>query len=166
LASTWLLAAFAGIGFVLKDLKSPDWPLYMAAIAGAAAVGIFLIWLIDLMVYHRLLAAAFAEQMELEQRYAWLPKVAHRMMSAHGGAGVIPKIVWFYIAPYTLLVGIASVAGVSSATATWTISAQVLGMLSCFAVLGVAVAFYMYVSATARPQEHTAFEGRDDGKAA
>jgi hypothetical protein len=54
LASTWLLAAFAGIGFILKDIHS-ERELYVAAIAAAGAVGILLLWLLDLMVYHRLL---------------------------------------------------------------------------------------------------------------
>lgn len=162
LASTWLLAAFAAIGFVLKDIQHGNWVLYIAAIAGAAAVGIFLLWLMDLMVYHRLLGAAFAEQIALEREHEWLPKVAHGMMSAHGGAGVIPKIVWFYIAPYILLVGIASVATIRGATPTWSIPIQVLCIAVCFASLGVGVALYMYFSATARTTELAVFERGSD----
>jgi len=165
LASTWLLAAFAGIGFVLKDIRSEHGSLFIAAIASAAAVGIFLLWLLDLMVYHRLLGAAFAEQLALENRHVWLPQVAHGMMGAHGGAGVVPKIVWFYIASYALLVGIASVALVNGAVPTWSLSAQLLSMAGCFVVLGGAVALYMYSSATSRTKEHAEFRARNDDKA-
>ena len=164
LASTWLLAAFAGIGFVLKDIDSEHRPFFIAAIAGAAAVGIFLLWLLDLMVYHRLLGAAFAEQLALESRHAWLPQVAHGMMGAHGGAGVVPKIVWFYIASYALLVGIASVALVCGAVPTWSLSAQLLSMVG-FVILGAAVALYMHSSAISWTKEHAEFRARDDSKA-
>ena len=160
LASTWLLAAFAGIGFVLKDVDSEYGPLYIAAIAAAAAAGVFLLWLMDLMVYHRLLGAAFGEQLELETRHAWLPQVAHRMMRAHGGAGVVPRIVWFYVASYALLVAIASAAAVRGVAPAWSLSSQLLTMTACFAILGVAVAVYMYRSATSRTQEHAAFTPR------
>jgi hypothetical protein len=166
LASTWLLAAFAGIGFVLKDLDSEYQALYIAAIGAAAAAGIFLLWLMDLMVYHRLLGAAFAEQLALENRHAWLPQMAHGMMRAHDGAGVVPKIVWFYIASYGLLVGIASVAAVRGAAPTWSLPAQLASMGACFAVVGVAVGKYMHASSTSRTKEHAAFEEHDERKAA
>jgi hypothetical protein len=60
LASTWLLASFGGMGFILKDLDQykGQQALFIAAVAVAAAVGIVLLWLMDLRVYHRLLAAA------------------------------------------------------------------------------------------------------------
>jgi hypothetical protein len=166
LASTWLLAAFAGIGFIMKDIQSEDVPLFIAAVASAAAIGIFLLWLLDLMVYHRLLGAAFAEQLALEKRHAWLPQVAHGMMGAHGGAGVVPKIVWFYIASYSLLIGIASVALVHGAVPTWSVSMQFLAMAGCFVVCGGAVALYMHSSATSRTKEHAEFKARNDDKAA
>jgi len=158
LASTWLLAAFAGTGFILKELHAENPGFFIAAVAGAAAVGIFLLWLLDLMVYHRLLAAAFAEQMALENQHEWLPQVAHGMMAAHNGAGVVPRVVWFYIASYTLLIGIASVALVLGAAPSWSYAAQPLSMISLFVLFGVCVAFYMYSSATSRPKEHLEYQ--------
>ncbi len=166
LASTWLLAAFAGIGFILKDIDSQHGPLFIAAVAGAAAVGIFLLWLLDIMVYHRLLGAAFAEQMALEKRHKWLPQVAHGMMGAHGGSGVVPKVVWFYIASYTLLIGIGSVALVLGAVPDWDLSTQLLGMVGCFVLFGSTVALYMHSSATSRTKEHEEYEARSNDKAA
>lgn len=62
------------------------------------------------MVYHRLLAAAFTQQLALEDRYSWLPQVAHGMMAAHGGRGVLSKVAWFYVSSYLLLSAIAAVA--------------------------------------------------------
>jgi len=155
LASTWLLAAFAGIGFILKDIQSKHALLLIALVAGAAAIGIFLLWLLDLMVYHRLLSAAFAERLALENRYPWLPQVAHGMMDAHGGAGVVPKIVWFYIASYILLIGIASAALVFGIFPTSSLGARLVSSADCFGVVGVVVALYMHSWATSRTKEHT-----------
>ena len=161
LASTWLLAAFAGIGFILTDIEPDNAQFFIAAVASAAAAGIFLLWLLDLMVYHRLLAAAFAEQMAMEKQYEWLPQVGHGMMAAHKGAGVVPRVVWFYIASYMLLIGIASVALILGAAPNWGYAAQALGMIGCFVLFGVCVARYMYLSATSRTKEHLDYETRN-----
>src|SRR5512134_877134 len=87
LASTWLLATFAGIGFVLKDIHTPYSHLFIGGIALAGALGILMLWLLDLKVYHLLLAAAFAEQLRLERKYDWLPRMAHSMMAGQKGQG-------------------------------------------------------------------------------
>lgn len=69
LASTWLLAAFGGVGYVIgKDFKS-DVIISSAAgslIALAGGTGIFLLWLVDVVVYHRLLVAVTKAAGELE----------------------------------------------------------------------------------------------------
>jgi lysylphosphatidylglycerol synthetase-like protein (DUF2156 family) len=159
LASTWLLASFGGMGFILKDLDQykGQQALFIAAVAVAAAVGIVLLWLMDLMVYHRLLAAAFAEQLQMETRHAWLPQVARGMMAAHGGKGVTPKVVWFYLLTFLVLVGIAVAALAHHAlsptpSASWA-SMGSLGVL----VTGLAVALRMYQSAHAKNNEQGAY---------
>lgn len=114
LASTWLLAAFGGIGLVLKDHVGGAPTLLIAGIAAAGGLGVALLWILDCLVYHSLLAATFTEQLKLESHHSWLPPVAHNMMAAHNGTGVSPKVVWFYIGGYLLMIGISSVAlGVS-----------------------------------------------------
>ena len=99
MASTWLLAAFTGIGFVFSKTLNTHIPeeLIAAGIATASAIGISLIWILDLLVYHRLLAAAFAEGYELEQQHSWLPCIHTNMYNLHNGIGVLPKVVWFYV---------------------------------------------------------------------
>lgn len=157
LASTWLLAAFGGIGFILKDV--PDYAgLLVAAVSAAAAAGIFLLWLMDLMVYHRLLGAVFAVQGALEDRHPWLPQTAHGMMRAHDNAGVVPKIVWFYVVSYLILVGIASVALVRHLGSEWNAPAQAAATILCIVLLGGGVGLYMYVAATRKTEEHEAFQ--------
>src|SRR5262249_13324069 len=71
IASTWLLATIGGIGFVLGSTFNStiiDFRLAGALIASAGAVGIFLLWLLDVKVYHRLLLAVFDEAKTLETK--------------------------------------------------------------------------------------------------
>jgi hypothetical protein len=103
LASTWLLAAFAGIGFVARDLRDPDRLGLIAAVSTAGALGIVLLWVLDLLVYHRLLNAAFYEQYNLEAKHYWLPQLAHSMFAFSGKSGVASKLVWFYVVTYQVL---------------------------------------------------------------
>jgi hypothetical protein len=98
LASTWLLAAFAGIGFVLStqvELFIPK-ELVMAGIGLGASIGIYLLWIIDLLFYQGLSSASFQEARILESRYAWLPQVRNNMREILQGKGVA-TVMWFYI---------------------------------------------------------------------
>jgi predicted ATPase len=72
LSSVWLLAMFGGIGFLLA--KIPDTELttriiLIGFISFGGAIGICLIWLLDLVVYHRLLRAYFLTGLLLEKQY-------------------------------------------------------------------------------------------------
>ena len=105
LASTWLLAAFAGIAFVISEPIdiSFDRLLAITGIGIAGSIGIMLLWNLDLMVYHKLLNAVFIEGLELEEKYKWLPAVRTNMKALHGGTGVEPRIVWFYVGGTSVL---------------------------------------------------------------
>jgi hypothetical protein len=98
LASTWLLAAFAGTGFVLSTdinlLVSQE--IIVAGIGLGASVGIYILWLIDLRFYQKLLSAAFQEARILELDYPWLPQVHNNMREIlkEKGSSIVG---WFYI---------------------------------------------------------------------
>ena len=99
LASTWLLATFAGIGFVTTQETLGEFfsPLLLASGIGVmGSIGITLLWVLDLMVYHRLLNAAFIEGLNLEGRHLELPAIRHNMMHYTGPKGVLPRVVFFY----------------------------------------------------------------------
>jgi hypothetical protein len=101
LASIWLLAAFAGMGFVLKENLHLAVPAEIAlvAIGLAASVGIFLLWIVDLLVYHQLLDACFTKAKEIEKKYRQqLPQVRAGMEHTQSGGKVVTtKLRWFYI---------------------------------------------------------------------
>jgi hypothetical protein len=99
LASTWLLAAIAGIGFILtNDLQlSVDRFLLVAGIAVAAAFGVTLLWQVDLIVYQGLLEAAFLAGLVLEEEHPEIGEMRLLMLANVGGGSAAPRVVYFYI---------------------------------------------------------------------
>lgn len=114
LASTWLLATFAGIGFVFSDhVRLPVEPKVGAAlIALAGAFGISLLWVLDVLVYHDLLIAGYEAGKELELVFPWLPPI-RRNFSRMKSFEVRWSIASFYIAGISVLT-------LSAALALWS----------------------------------------------
>ena len=100
LASIWLLAGFAGMGFILKEetQMAPAREVAIMAIGMATSIGIFLLWIVDLLVYHRLLDACFEQAKKIETLYPELPDVRSAMERTQGGGKVVTtRLRWFYI---------------------------------------------------------------------
>lgn len=99
MASTWLLAGFAGMGFVAtnKDLPLPYQPIVFG-IGLAAATGISLIWILDEIVFRNLLGAYFIEGLRFEQRYPELPQARHNMLRLFSRLPVRRYVSTFYAA--------------------------------------------------------------------
>ena len=100
LASLWLLAGFTGMGFILKenpDMAVPrEW--VVMGIGLAASIGIFLLWIVDLLVYHQLLDACFEQAKKIEIEYPQFPKLRSGMENTQGkGKVVTNRLRWFYI---------------------------------------------------------------------
>ncbi|TCD10395.1 hypothetical protein EZ449_08570 [Pedobacter frigidisoli] len=110
IASGWLLASFAGIGFALTNAKilPIDQNIFLAFICYGASLGLILLWNMDLSVYQKLLDANFKEGLKLEQEYSWLPQVRHNMLAYHGNSGVLKRVIWFYSMPILVFVTIAA----------------------------------------------------------
>jgi hypothetical protein len=88
LASTWLIGCFAGIGFTLD--KKPVLPrlsteVMCAAIGFTGAIAIFLLWLMDICVYQRLLTLNFSRGLKLEEDNTWLPQIRRDIMEKFKG---------------------------------------------------------------------------------
>jgi hypothetical protein len=156
LASTWLLAAFGAIGYLWKEPTGASLGL-ITAVCLAAAIGLFLLWMMDLMVYHRLLGAAFTKQRILERVHPWLPQVAGGMWKGVKNVGVLPRIVWFYILPYLLFVSLACLTFYIGIASHWSSGLRVIATLG-LASVGIAFAVYMHVEGTGRTDEHEVFE--------
>ncbi len=152
LASTWLLATFTGMGFVVTalggDLGQAKW-LIVSALAAAGATGVLLLWNLDLRVYHRLLDAVFIQALSLEESYPWLPQVRRAIISSQKSGDVVARIVWFYIVIEVVLIGIGGGAFTKWAAATELPYQSTFAGLAGWAVALLGVATYTY-SATPR----------------
>ncbi len=109
LSSTWLLSAFVGMGFILKTeavFPVDKWWLILA-VCIVSSIGIFMLWRIDLLVYHKLLHSAFMVGTSLESEHKFLPDVRSRMLASQGGADVTKTVVLFYSVCISLLLSVA-----------------------------------------------------------
>jgi hypothetical protein len=99
LASTWMLAAFAGIGFVSSKEFTFGIPkeLLVGVIGVGGGIGVYLLWVLDLLFCQRLLDAAYIEGRNLEDKHDWLPQTRNNMRTLLGGKG-LSLVVWYYIA--------------------------------------------------------------------
>jgi hypothetical protein len=111
LASTWLLGTFAAMGFVMSEKLMVSFPreVIVGAFAIAGTIGIYLLWTLDIMVYHRLLDVCFTEGLKIEKKYDWLPPVRTNMMKVHHNKGILSRVVWFYLACNAILILIAGI---------------------------------------------------------
>jgi hypothetical protein len=138
MASAWLLATFAGMGFAISQTihvaVAPEVLVAMLAIAGA--IGITLLWILDLLVYHRLLDSCFIEGLILEEQYPWLPPIRSNMMKTQEGRGVLFHTVGFYMAPVVLLIVVAG-----AGFAVWFYGAHHFVASAVAAVAGLGFAF-------------------------
>ena len=114
LASQWLLASLAGIGFLLKDEKIILADNFKTVLIGAIGLfsnlGIFLLWIIDVKVYHKLLNCAFLQGVKLEQENDWLPKIRTDMLLSQETGDVVRSTGLFYIGSCSLLMIVAVIA--------------------------------------------------------
>ena len=145
MASVWLLATFGGIGFIISEKISIniEQELLIAGIAAAGCIGMALLWVVDLLVYHRLLDSCFIEGLILEKKYPWLPRFRTNMMKTQEGQGVLFRVVGFYLAPIVLLILVAG-----SSLALWLGSKHWLLSLTCFILTIVVGIFSGYLIRT------------------
>lgn len=112
LASQWLLVSLGAVGFILskKELVPINsWGLVIG-ICLAATVGILVLWLLDLKVYHELLHGAFKEGVLLENEFPQiLPQIRNNMVKSQTGGDIITKVILYYFFSVLLLVMIANI---------------------------------------------------------
>ena len=125
IALTWLLATYAGIGFLLSTETETliiDHLLAVLLICFIGMLGITLIWHLDVNVYHRFWTALFAEEVIMEEQYAFLPQIQRTTLLIDKDRDKLFSQGWLYITAILLLaitVGVAlcTVSGDLSRTA-------------------------------------------------
>jgi hypothetical protein len=103
LASVWLLASFGAIATLLKrDEVTNLWipaDLVIASICAMGAAGLFLLWIIDQLVYHRLLNALFIVGLKLEYDEPERPPIHASMYASGPKLGFARLLSLFYLLP-------------------------------------------------------------------
>jgi hypothetical protein len=103
LASAWLLGTFAASAVILRRPAEEDpwlpgaWLVVIICVMGAT--GLALLWLIDQLVYHRLLNSAFVLCLKMERVDDRLPPLRHLMKLASGDIGMESLLRRFYTVP-------------------------------------------------------------------
>ena len=104
IASTWLLATIAALGFVYSKENVPLSPDILAAsLSVVAAIGIVLLWILDILVYHELLVVNFTQAERLESDYEWLTQVQSQYRKTQGKSSVRVRATRFYAGSVMLL---------------------------------------------------------------
>lgn len=105
-ASTWLLATFFGIGYSLSsyEVNLPFNPLLIVAlICLASAIGIFLIWYMDLIITERFIATIVYQGIDLENQNPWLPQILNNVVQLTSLLGYVSLKSVFYIGCFIIL---------------------------------------------------------------
>jgi hypothetical protein len=112
LASSWLLASLGACGYILQKEKGMEFDkdLLIGLIGAMGSTGIFLLWLLDAKVYHKLLHCVFLQGINLEQQYSWLPKIRTDMLLSQE-TGDVTRITGLYYTCSMLLLLIIADAG-------------------------------------------------------
>jgi hypothetical protein len=146
LASSWLLATFVGVGFLLSrpELQLPvDRGFAIAGVAAAGAAGLVLLWNLDLLVYHQLLQSCFSVGLDFEARHTWLPPLRKRMLESQGGGDVTPRVAWFYMTGIAVLTLVAT-AGVATGLANADHAGVAVPGSAAVVSAGAALIYYMH----------------------
>ncbi len=105
--STWLMATFVGIGYVLTSMEVglPFHPLVTTAfMCVASSMGVLLIWYMDLIVCEQQIAASVYEGIVLEQQHEWLPRFYHNIKNMSGLINYVSLKCILYIGCISILI--------------------------------------------------------------
>ncbi len=131
IASTWLLATFAAIGFLLSadNILPFDHLLGVVLISNIGIVGIYLIWYEDTVIQELLLDLFVIDAVRLENQNKWLPQVHNRFIRLSKGETVKEM---FFIGCKTILLFIM---GLSLVAYFYNISILLMGAFALICVL-------------------------------
>jgi hypothetical protein len=108
LASGWVLAALAALGWLLDPSKPSSWAiplgLLLIAICALAVAGVATLWVLDQLVFHRLLNSVFLVGLKMESAEPALPPIRALMMKTVEGRGTQRWELLFYLGPLVVFV--------------------------------------------------------------
>lgn len=140
LASQWLLVALGAVGFVItkQEIVPVNIWVLVIGICFAASIGIMVLWLLDLKVYHELLNSVFSEGLELEKKYQhYFPQIRKNMVDSQHGGNTTKRVILFYFFSVLLLFFVANIS-------IWMMELESLKIPILFNTLSVIAIFLIY----------------------
>lgn len=105
-ASAWLLAALGAIAFLIRgDITNPlvQPRVLVAIVCLMGNIGLVVLWVLDQLVYHRLLNAVFLLGLRMEYLHSKLPPIRTLMVLYSKKRGMARYIRFYYLAPMVVL---------------------------------------------------------------
>ena len=99
LASTWLLATLAGVGFLVSKTIAAELRVeqLIVFLCWVGSCGIVILWVLDLLVYQRFLAAWFDERKPIEERNSDFPQIRVKISVTQPGGKASNLIKIYYL---------------------------------------------------------------------
>lgn len=106
-ASGWLLSAFGAIAVVIQKSNSVEWwiqpDLIIMTICAMASLGLLILWIMDQLVYHRLLNSFFLLGLKYEYDHPDIPPVHTAMILSSDNRGMSRLLKLYYLIPIVAL---------------------------------------------------------------
>lgn len=167
IAATWMVVAFGAIAVLVQQSGgttnllsyllnqsngAAKWLIPPAALISLvclmATVGLFVIWIIDQLVYHRLLESVFLIGLKLEHDNDWLPPLRTMMMVSAESKGMSRWIRLYYLIPILVFITVSVAVPAISLPAIWGQTMRVY-QIFCISLICIAaqvgIAVYMAV---------------------
>jgi len=152
LASGWLLASLAGLGWLLEPGKAEGpWPvplgLLVSIVCTMAVAGIATLWVLEQLVYHRLLDAVFLVGLRMERADRTLPPIHAMMLRTMEGQGTQRWQLLFYIVPLIVFAAFTAIVVIAGADSLFTSESLKGARELTWALLAGQVALILWVLA-------------------
>jgi hypothetical protein len=132
LASGWVLAALAALGWLLDPSKPSSWAiplgLLLISVCALAVAGVATLWVLDQLVFHRLLNSVFLVGLKMERTEPVLPPIRALMMKTVEGRGTHRWELFFYLGPLVVFVLLSVIVVTTGSSTLFSASRQGLSL--------------------------------------
>lgn len=163
MASTWMLTSFAGIGFILQRSEESvaGWlissiPILICIISTMAFTGLFVLWVIDQLIFQRLLNSVTLMCLKMEFDNPSLPRTRALFMASAENVGMSYWFRLFYLLPMTGLV-LTNVFVSIRPGAAWNISFSDIIIASVISVQFILMIFILNKSKDIPPSQRARY---------
>lgn len=141
LASIWLLADLSAIAFLVKVYIGLDAGgntsaniieanLLISLVSLMGIIGLFILWILDQIVYRGLLNSVFLYALRMEYRYSFLPPIRTLMMIFSKKGGMVWYLRFYYLLPMSFLAAISLISSSWYANETRNMSSIIISLIS------------------------------------